>query len=103
MIKHIVAWRLKDSALGNDKAANARLLREKLEALRGRIPGLLRLEVGTDFSATENSADLVLITEFPTREALAAYQVHPEHKAVVAFVAQVASERRLIDFESSGE
>ena len=36
MIKHIVAWRLKESALGNDKAANARLVREKLEALRGR-------------------------------------------------------------------
>ncbi len=56
MIKHIVMWRLKDSALGNKKAGNARLVREKLEALRGRIPGLLRLEVGLDFSATENSA-----------------------------------------------
>ena len=100
MIKHIVAWRLKTAALGNDKASNARLMLEKLEALRNRIPGLLRLEVGTDFSATENSSDLVLITEFATREALAAYQVHPEHKAVVAFVSQVVSERRLIDFET---
>ena len=100
MIRHIVAWRLKDSALGNYKAANARQMKEKLEALRGRIPGLLRLEVGRYFSATEYSADVVLVTDFDSREALAAYQVHPEHKAVVAFVSQIVAERRLIDYET---
>ena len=42
-IQHVVAWRLKDSALGNDKATNARLLKEKLEALPGQIPGLRRI------------------------------------------------------------
>ena len=100
MIRHIVAWRLKDAALGNGKAENARLMKAKLEALRGRIPGLLRLDVGLDFSATENSADVVLVTDFDSREALAAYQVHPEHKAVVAFVSQIVAERRLIDYET---
>lgn len=100
MIKHIVAWRLKDSALGQGKAENARQMKEKLEALRGRIPGLLRLEAGLDFSATENSSDVVLVTEFESREALAGYQVHPEHKAVVAFVSQIVSERRLVDYEA---
>ncbi len=101
MIKHIVMWRLKDSALGNEKAGNARLVREKLEALRGRIPGLLRLEVGLDFSATDNSAEVVLVTEFESREALAAYQAHPEHQAVVVFVSQVVTERRLVDYETN--
>ena len=74
MIRHIVAWRLKDAALGNGKAENARLMKDKLEALRGRIPGLLRLEVGRDFSATDNSADVVFVADFDSREALAAYQ-----------------------------
>ena len=100
MIRHIVAWRLKDAALGNGKAENARLMKDKLEALRGRIPGLLRLDVGLDFSATENSADVVLVSEFESREALAAYQVHPEHKAVGLFVRAVVCERRLIDCEA---
>lgn len=100
MIRHIVAWRLKDAALGNGKAENARLMKDKLEALRGRIPGLLRLEVGRDFSATDNSADVVLVTEFESRAALAGYQVHPEHKAVGVFVAQVVAERRLVDCEA---
>jgi hypothetical protein len=102
MVTHIVMWRLKESAHGNDKTTNARLIREQLEALRGRIPGLLRLEVGLDFSATPNSADVVLATDFETREALAAYQAHPEHQAVVAFVSEAVTERRLVDYETSG-
>ena len=70
MIRHIVAWRLHESALGNGKAENARLMKAKLEALRGRIPGLLRLEVGRDFSATDNSADVVLVADFDSRTRL---------------------------------
>ena len=100
MIRHIVAWRLKETALGSDKAASARLMQEKLEAMRGRIPGLRRLEVGLDFSATEHSADVVLVADFAARADLAAYQVHPEHQAVVAFVSQIVAERRLIDYET---
>lgn len=101
MVKHIVAWRLKDSALGNDKATNARLIRTKLEALLGQIPGLLHIEVGLDFSSTENSAHVVLVTEFATRADLAAYQVHPAHKAVGVFVREVVSERRVVDYETT--
>ncbi len=100
MVTHIVAWRLQDSALGRTRDENARLMQAKLEALRGRIPGLRHLEVGRDFSATENSSDLVLVTRFESRAALAAYQVHPEHQAVAAFVTQVAAERRLVDYEA---
>mgnify|MGYP003592372269 CR=1 FL=1 len=100
MVVHIVMWRLQESALGHDKAANARLIKEKLEALRGRIPGLRHLEVGIDFSAGPASADVVLVTALDSREALAAYQVHPEHKAVVDFVTRVVSERRVVDYET---
>ena len=99
MIKHIVMWRLKDSAGGRDKAANARLIKEKLEALRGRIPGLLTVEVGLDFSKSDASADVVLVSEFADRAALQVYQAHPEHTAVADFIGEVRSERRLIDYE----
>ena len=100
MIRHIVAWRLHESALGNGKAENARLMKAKLEALRGRIPGLLRLDVGLDFSVTDYCADVVLVSEFESREALAAYQVHPEHKKVSLLVRAVVCERSLIDCEA---
>ena len=100
MVTLIVAWRLQDSALGRTRDENARLMQAKLEALRGRIPGLRHLEVGRDFSATENSSDLVLVTRFESRAALAAYQVHPEPQAVAALLTQVAAERRLVDYEA---
>ena len=70
------------------------------QVLDGQIPGLRRLEVGFDFSATENSSDVVLVAEFATRADLAAYQIHPAHKAVGTFVREVVSERRLVDCEA---
>ncbi len=98
MIKHIVIWRLKESAYGNDKATNARLIKERLEALRGKIPGLLKIEVGIDFSAGDASGDIVLYSEFTSREALGTYQAHPEHKAVVPFIKGAWCERRVVDY-----
>lgn len=100
MIKHIVIWKLKDSAHGNDRITNARLTKEKLESLRGQIPGLLAIEVGIDFSATGNSGDAVLYSEFDNRASLASYQTHPLHQAIVPFVAEAASERRVVDYEA---
>ncbi len=99
MIKHIVIWKFKDTAHGNDRATNARLTQQKLESLRGQIPGLLSIEVGLDFSATGFSGDAVLVSEFESREALATYQSHPLHQAIVPFVAQAALERRVVDYE----
>ena len=100
MVKHIVFWRLKEYAHGNDKTTNARVIKQKLEQLNGKIPGLLALEVGIDFSATESSSDIVLYSEFTNREALAAYQAHPEHQAVMSFVGEAREERRMVDYEA---
>jgi tryptophan synthase beta subunit len=99
MIKHIVMWRLRDAAHGNSSASNAGIIKEKLEALHGRIPGLISIEVGLDFSGTDSSADIVLYSEFIDREALEGYQVHPEHEALKPFIGGASAERRLIDYE----
>jgi len=99
MIKHIVFWRLKPAALGNDKATNAQLIKQKLEALQGKIPGLLKLEVGIDFVHGEHSSDVSLYSEFTDRGALDAYQAHPAHKEAAAFVNEVREDRRVVDYE----
>lgn len=99
MIKHMVMWKLKDEAEGNQKDKNALILKEKLEDLKGKIDGLLHIEVGIDFSKTENSSDVVLYSEFETKEALVAYQEHPLHIQAGSFVRGVVAERRLVDFE----
>lgn len=99
MIKHIVMWQLKDGAHGNDRQTNARLIKEKLEALRGRIQGMSAIEVGLDFSRTDSSGDVMLYSEFVDREALDAYQAHPEHQALKPFIGEASSDRRVVDYE----
>jgi hypothetical protein len=100
MVKHIVFWKLKPQAEGRDAAANALEVKRRLEALRGRIDGLLELEVGIDFSGTDASADVALYSVFTGRAALDAYQAHPEHLAVADFVALVRENRILVDYEA---
>jgi hypothetical protein len=100
MVRHIVVWRLKESAHGNSRDVNARIIKEKLEDLNGRIDGLLKLEVGIDYGRTEESSDIVLYSEFASRKDLDSYQVHPLHVAAVAFIREARSERRVVDFEA---
>ena len=45
--------------------------------------------------------DVALYTEFDSREALDAYQVHPAHQEFAAFLAPLRSERRVVDYELS--
>ena len=99
MIKHIVMWTLKDSAEGADKAANAAKMKALLMALPGLIPVIRELEVGTDVFAATPACDIILYTAFDTRADLDAYQVHPEHQKVVAFVKQVVASRSVVDYE----
>jgi heme-degrading monooxygenase HmoA len=99
MLKHIVMWRLKEHAEGADKATNARAIKAALEGLRGRIPGMLALEVGLDVDRSPAAFDVVLYSEFESAEALAAYQVHPEHEKVAALIGRVRSERVVVDYE----
>ena len=94
MIKHIVIWRLKEE----NREENARKIKESLEALNGQIPGLLHLEVGIDFSKQESSGDIVLYSEFETKEHLDAYVIHPKHVAAGALVREAACDRRMIDY-----
>lgn len=97
MIKHIVAWRIAD---GEDKKKRAQDIKENLEALKGKIPGLTDIEVGINFSETDFVSDVVLVSEFTSKEALEKYQNDPEHKAVRQnFVMPYVKERRVIDYE----
>ncbi|MEI6692802.1 MAG: Dabb family protein [Chlorobium sp.] len=99
MIKHIVMWRLKDNAHGNDSMTNAILIKDKLEALRDTIPGIAALEVGIDYSRSDSSSDVLLYSEFEDKDALNNYQKHPDHQALIPFIVEAVAERRLVDYE----
>jgi quinol monooxygenase YgiN len=100
MVKHIVMWRLYDEVDGMSKRESAVIIKKALEELQGKIPGLLHIEAGIDFSDSDQSADIVLYSELESREALEAYQLHPLHQAVVPLVKKYACERTVVDFEA---
>lgn len=98
MIKHIVMW----SVRGDDAATRARnvaLLKAEFESLRGRVPGLLKLEIGVDFSRIDYACDVVLYSEFASREALADYAEHPEHQRVKRALGNLRTARHQVDYE----
>jgi quinol monooxygenase YgiN len=99
MVKHIVFWKLKDEANGMSKLENATSIKQKLEDLNGKIEGCIKLEVGFNFLHSAESADVVLYSEFENKEALDFYANHPLHKAVMPFIAEARSERRVVDYE----
>ena len=102
MIKHIVIWKLKETAEGKSKQENALKLKKELESLNGKIPGLIRLEVGIhikDSKSNEDDSDVILYSEFNDMQSLEDYYPHPEHIKIIPFAKAIRQERRVINYE----
>ena len=100
MIRHIVMFKFKEEAEGRTKAENIAITKAMLEALPEKIDWIRASTVKTNSpDADQTNYDLCLISDFDTWEDLAAYIVHPDHKAVGAFMRPVRLERSCVDFE----
>lgn len=99
MIKHIVMWKLKDEAEGNSKAENAKIIKDSLENLKGKIKEIIDLEVGIDVNKSEQAYDVVLYSTFNSLEDLDSYQKNPDHVKVGSFVKKAANSRVVVDYE----
>ena len=81
MVKHVILWTLKDEFSDNEKEKIISEMKEGLEGLKGKIPGLVDIKVNTNKLPT-STADVMLDSTFESEEALKNYSVHPEHVAV---------------------
>jgi quinol monooxygenase YgiN len=97
MIKHIVMWNVRGDT-PEQKAQGVACLKRSFESLRGRIPGLLLLELGVDSSRIDYACDVVLYTEFENQAALDAYATHPEHLRVKREVGDLRVARHQVDY-----
>jgi hypothetical protein len=95
-----VMWTLEPDAFGRSAEENASEMKTRIEALNGRIPGLMHIEVGIDTSDSDESADVALYSEFTDRAALDTYQAHPEHAAVAEFIGRVCKSRTVVDYQT---
>ncbi len=98
MLKHIVMWKLKENAEGKGRIKNALLMKEMLETLQSTIPEIGMIEVGINVNTSDAAYDVVLYSEFRDEDALAAYQVHPDHRKVAEFVGRINDHRVVVDY-----
>jgi hypothetical protein len=97
MIRHIVMWNVRGDTPA-EKARGIAQLQRSFEGLRGRIPGLLHLEIGVDVSRVDYACDVVLYSEFESQAALDAYGTHPEHLRVKDELAGLRIARHQVDY-----
>ena len=99
MVKHVIVWTLKDEYSAEEKENIKKGIKEGLEGLKGKIPGLVDIKVNINGLASSN-ADLMLDSLFENKEALDAYAVHPAHVAVAdEKVRPYTKLRSCLDFE----
>lgn len=71
-----------------------------LEALVGKVPGLVDVKVNIDGRLASSNADLMLDSTLESAEALAAYAKHPEHvKVADEKVRPFTAGRTCLDYE----
>lgn len=81
MVKHVILWTLKEEYSDEQKKEIKKDIKAGLEGLKGKIPGLVDIQVNIDGLASSN-ADLMLDSTFEDEASLKGYAVHPEHVAV---------------------
>ena len=94
MVVHIVMFKFKDE----NKDANLKEARERLNALVDLVPTLKSMEVGINFTVAERAFDLSIYSTFDTKEDLDVYAVHPAHLKVVEFIKSVTTESKVVDY-----
>ncbi|MBO7313656.1 MAG: Dabb family protein [Alistipes sp.] len=98
MIRHIVMWKFRRD-LEETPQQIAQEMKSRLEALNGKIDGLLRAEVGINLKETASSFDAVLTADFPTWEAMEAYKVNPLHVVISDYCKSRRESRIDVDYE----
>lgn len=98
MIRHVVSWKLveEDAALRGEQAAE---VARRLNALMGVVPELRTVSAGANVAHPDVNWDVTLVADVDSLEALEAYQVHPAHKEVGAYIRSVVASRVAVDFE----
>ncbi|MCR4956581.1 MAG: Dabb family protein [Lachnospiraceae bacterium] len=101
MVKHIILWSIKEEYQGEEKEAIKKGIKEGLEGLMGKVPGLLEVHVYTEALPSSNM-DVMLTSTCENQEALKVYANHEDHvKVANEKIKPFVSSRNCMDFEVS--
>ena len=100
MVKHIILWTLNPELSEEEKAQVKVGIKEGLEGLKGKVPGLLDVVVNISGRLASSNCDVMLDSTLESAEALKAYATHPAHVAVAdTKVRPYTVQRTCLDFE----
>lgn len=100
MVKHIILWTLNPELSEEEKNKVKVGIKQGLEGLVGKVPGLIDVKVQIDGRLASSTADLMLDCTLENEEALKVYASHPEHLAVAnTKVRPFTVQRSCLDFE----
>ncbi len=94
MIRHVVFFKTQDNDMEVKKD-----LQEKILSLKEKINVIKYYQVGINFSKEDRAYDLVLISDFDTKEDLCSYANHPEHLRIISSVKSKNITTKVVDFE----
>ncbi len=99
MVKHVIVWTLKDEYSASEKEDIKKGIKEGLEGLKGKVPGIVEIRVHINGLESSNT-DLILDSTFENEDALKGYAVHPDHvKVATEKVRPFTSIRSCFDYE----
>ena len=95
MVKHVVCFKLNNST--NEEKNSAK---EILMSMKGKVPTVIDIEVGTDFLCSSRSYDVFLVVTLKDKVALEEYQADAYHCDIVkTYMHAHVSSSVAIDYE----
>lgn len=98
MATHVVMWNFKPEVSAAEKSALLAAMKEQLEALVGRVPGLETVRFIAD-PLPGTTHEMALVTTHEKAEDIAMYASHPAHVSVAdAYVRPYTCDRACLNF-----
>ncbi|HEX8719769.1 MAG TPA: Dabb family protein [Pyrinomonadaceae bacterium] len=95
MLTHIVVWKYKPEVGEEQRREHV----ARLRALAGLVPEIQSFAVGRDVLGLPRSYHTGLVATFRDRDALRAYDAHPEHQSVAQLGRGISEHVASVDFE----
>lgn len=97
-IRHVVAWQLAAED-ADTRAEQAAEVARRLRSLVGVVPSIRALSAGPNAAYAHANVDVAVVIDFDDVPGLDAYQTHPAHQEVAAYIRSVVAGRMAVDFE----
>jgi hypothetical protein len=97
MIEHIVLFKMKPETPADAVTA----MQDGLKSLVGRVPGIVELTIGANFSERAKGFTHGMVVRLQDRAALDGYIPHPAHREVVEkLIRPMVEDVLAVDYES---